>query len=313
MSEETIQELMDVIEQGFASQNWAPTLELVVAAMPRFPEHSTLLNYYSACLAARLDRYDESLTFLQGILDSGSWLSENILRKSPSFVPLQGRADFEALAARSLDLHARERAEGRESPLIGEPSGPQPWPLLIALHGNSSNAAAFAEPWKTAQAAGWLTALPESSQAVWRDTYVWNDQQVGTADVLACYRALCEQYSIDSMHGIIAGHSMGGQLALRLALTESLPLCGFILLGPYFPELDEWGALIAAAQGRPLRGVVFLGENDRALPQDHVRAVVDQLNAVGIVCRLEMLPGRGHEIPPDFAELLKPALDFVKG
>jgi predicted esterase len=313
MSEETFEELMEFVEQEFASRNWAPVLERVNAALPRFPEQVSVLNYYRLCLTARLEQYDQTLRVLEEVLDSGVWMSEEILRQSPSLMPLQGRADFEALAARSLDLRARDRAEGKETPIVLEPAGPQPWPWLIALHCNNSNAAAFAEPWKTAQAAGWLTLLPESSQAIWSSTYIWNDQQVGTADVLADYRAMGERYSLDPQPGIIAGHSMGGQLALRLALTDSLPVRGFILLGPYFPEMEGWAELISAAWGRPLRGVVFLGEEDRALPQENVRAVVDLLNAAGIVCRLEMLPGRGHEVPPDFAELLKPALAFVNG
>ncbi len=312
MAEETFADLMHAVNQGFEAGLWSTTLERIEAALLCFPERATLLNYYRACLNVRLDRHDQVLTILQGILDSGVWMSEDLLRKAPSFVSLQGQTEFEALVVRSVALREADPEAGRRDAVILEPAGPQPWPLLLALHGNNTRAGDFAPAWEAARAAGWLVVVPQSGQALWTGHYVWNDQSVGVAEVLDCYRTIAARYSLDRKRMILAGHSMGGQLALRLALGGSPAVGGFILVGPYFPPLEEWEALISGAQGRALRGKVFLGENDVALPKERVRAVVERLNTAGIVCQLEMLPERGHEVPPDFGELLGAAMIFVE-
>jgi predicted esterase len=89
---------------------------------------------------------------------------------------------------------------------------------------------------------------------------------------------------------------------------------GFILLGPGGPTIDtpeEWLPLIKEGAERNLRGYVLLGEEDAGVPHDAIRTLVDLLNANGIPCHLEMLPGLAHQYPPDTGPALSRALGFI--
>jgi predicted esterase len=110
---------------------------------------------------------------------------------------------------------------------------------------------------------------------------------------------------------LIGGFSMGGQLALWLALSQSLPVRGFIAVGPYLPDLEGWQALVEGVQGRGLRGYIITGEQDGTIPHDTLCTLVEWLNAHDIPCRMEELPGVGHGLAPELRESLERALEFV--
>src|SRR5690348_4945115 len=108
---------------------------------------------------------------------------------------------------------------------------------------------------------------------------------------------------------------MGGETALRAALLGTIPVRGFILLGPGGPTIDTpdaWLPLLDAAASRGLRGYVFLGGADDDIPQDAVREIVAHLNTHGIPCGLETIPAIAHEYPADFGPYLARALAFIE-
>ena len=112
---------------------------------------------------------------------------------------------------------------------------------------------------------------------------------------------------------------LGGETALRAALSGMVPVRGFILLGPGGPTIDTPEAwrrsaptLIRQGAERNLRGYVLLGEEDAGVPHDAIRALVELLNANGIPCHLEILPGLAHEYPPDPGPVLSRALGFIE-
>jgi hypothetical protein len=122
---------------------------------------------------------------------------------------------------------------------------------------------------------------------------------------------LRRDYDLDEDRSIIAGFSMGGEMALRLALDGSVPVHGFILLAPSGPpDQGEWLPPLRHATPH-LRGYVILGADDGAVSDEPIQALVDQLNDNGIPCGFEILTGVGHEYPPDLASPARRALDFI--
>ena len=83
----------------YREQNYAGAFDLLTAEGPRYPGHETDVSYMRSCLAARKGDYGLAVEILEQTLEQGSWFGEMLLRRSPSWQPLQGRPDFERVAA----------------------------------------------------------------------------------------------------------------------------------------------------------------------------------------------------------------------
>jgi acetyl esterase/lipase len=127
------------------------------------------------------------------------------------------------------------------------------------------------------------------------------------------YDALCRQHAVDPDRVVVAGFSMGGELAIWLALSGTIEARGFIAVGPggpYMNEPDRWVPLIEASQGRGLRGYLVVGELD-VFCYEGTLALAELLKARGVPCQLEVHPNLGHDFPPEFQQSLARTLEFI--
>jgi predicted esterase len=116
---------------------------------------------------------------------------------------------------------------------------------------------------------------------------------------------------------ILAGHDMGAEVAIWLALTGVLPTSGFIGIAPHGPlmtDIEKWQPYIESVQSRlesqvqAFRGEILLGEEDQSASIDNINIFVDMLNSTGILCELTMIQTAAHELSPEFEEPLSNAL-----
>jgi predicted esterase len=318
MNQMTFEALQNRIQQLYQDGDYRAALNLATEAVPNFPDHSALLYYWRISMTARLGDTGSALRLLEAALGAGLWYGEVLLRQSPSWKPLQGLPEFERLVERSHALQAAEHSA--LFPLItlrpeGEcGAGDLPCPLLIGLHGNTATAQGELDFWKQAAGAGWLVAAPQSSQAVWRQAYVWDDLETARAEILHHHAALKNQYSVDPQHVVLAGHSMGAEVAIWLALTGAIETRGFIAVGHGGPFLDEpgsWLPYIEQGKGRGLSGYFIVGAKDETIPQQNISILLDMLTEAGIPCNLEVVPGAGHDYVPEFSAGVLRGLGFI--
>jgi dienelactone hydrolase len=315
MTTRTFDDLQDETMRLYQAGDYAATLALLIREGDQFPDEGAWVLYMRACMAARLGQPAETVRLLDEALDRGYWFGEVVMRQSPSFLPLQGDPEFERVAA--LNIARADDAHAEPLLLVREPDGgcaDQPCPALLALHGNGADGPSAVRGWGPLVARGWLLAALQSSQIAGQDQFVWDDQETALRETADHYAALQAQYRLDPARTLVAGFSMGGETALRVALSGTIPVPGFILLGPGGPAIDTpdaWLPLITQHGAGGLRGYVILGEDDNGVPHDAIRAIVALLNAHGIPCGLEMVPGVRHAYPPDFGPILDRALAFV--
>ncbi|MEA2573457.1 MAG: hypothetical protein QOH93_755 [Chloroflexia bacterium] len=307
-------EAMRLYQQG----QFAEVYDLLTSEGSRFtgPEDAFTTLYLRSCMAARTGRPDMAISLIKQSFDRGDWYGEQLMRQSPSYAPLQGMAEFERLVEEGKQKQI-EASAGAQL-LVLEPEGAHAegtYPALVALHGNTQSGQSALDGWRAIVDAGWLLAAIQSSQAASNNRYIWDDQDIALRDVESQFRKLQERYNLDPARLIIAGFSLGGATALRVALTGTIPATRFILLGPGGGLMDEpegWRPLIEGASSRGLRGYILLGEReDEGLVQG-VHATVKLLNEGGIACQLEVLPGLAHEYPADFGPWIARALAFVE-
>jgi len=316
---QAFEEIQARIQAHYQAGEYSAALDLATEEYGNYPQHAPLFYYWRICMNARLGQNDQSLALMKEVLQGGLWYSETLLRKSPSLQALQGQAAFEKLVARNRRVQAQDQKSS--FPLLtlrpqGQcKSGEPPCPLLLALHANASTAQASLDFWRQAASRGWLVALPQSTQGMWKDAYMWDDLDITRNQVVKQVLTLQQQYALQLENTVLAGHSMGGEVAIWLALSATIPAKGFIAIGPGGPMLDDlqsWLALIEQAP-RPLRGYFAYGEEDTSISPASIQSLAEMLDKAGIPCEVETIPGVAHDFQPEFANAVLRGLDHITG
>ena len=304
--------------QLYQSGEYAQALDLATREASRFPTEAWMVYYWRICMASLINDTALALQLLEEALTAGLWYAEAQLREDPDLQPLQGLSKFEQLVEICRKRQAEAQAQAAPALLTLQPEGGcqaglQPCPLLLALHGNNRDAEGSVGFWRSSVSKGWLLALPQSSQVRSSDGYVWNDRDWAVREIQEHVATLCEQYAVDRDRVVVTGFSRGGELAIWLALSGTIEVCGFIAVGPggpYMREPDKWVPIIEASQARGLRGYMVVGEQDIFF-YEGTQTLAALLKSRDILCELEVHPNLGHDFPPEFQQSLSRALEFV--
>ena len=289
--------------------------DVLTEAVPHFPEQANILYNWRYCAAAMLGKTDLALEIIQESLDAGFWWREDYLRSDEDLKSLQDLPEFNRLV--ELSEKKRQEAQAATKPIALPLPVPavvtQPFPLLLALHGNTQNAANSVEFWESAVEQGWLTIMLQSSQVSGPDMYVWDDLELGASEITAHYQQLSKEHQVDSGQVVISGFSKGGEMAIWLALKEIIPLAGFIAVnpgGPYIQEIDKWLPILENCKTlTEQRGFFVVGEHDPSA--ENIKALHEMLVSHGMKCELVISPEIAHDFPEDFSQTLAQALKYV--
>ncbi len=214
-------------------------------------------------MAARAGDTPLAIQVFEQALADGFWCDPQMLREDEDLASLQGLPEFERLAAICQQHYEAAQALARPELALVQPEGQDgSFPLLLALHGNSRNIANSIDFWRPAIAQGWLLAVPQSSQTVWPDAFVWNDRDRAVSEIQQHDAALAAQYPIDRSRVVVGGFSMGGGLAIWLPVSGAIEARGFVAVAPYLPDAQSLAPLLDAQPS--LRGYIIVGENDAA-------------------------------------------------
>jgi predicted esterase len=298
--------------QLYGEQKYAEALDYITQQAPYFPEQAPTIICWRMCMLGRLGKPAEAVKLLDEALTAGYWYHEEALHAEADLASLQGMPQFEALVNRGAMMRKTAQAQSKPALTLLEPKGyPRPWPLLMFLHGNSGNSAAYAPYWEFAVSQGWLVALPQSSQTSWASgAFDWNDVECGLKEVKQHYAALGAQKLFDPGRTVISGFSAGGNIALTAALKDAGAWRGFVLIEGGLPELSELTPLVEACTNRQLRGYFIAGKENREY-YDQDEALCGLMKARGFAVALEGAANTQHAFPPDYEAMLKRALDFV--
>lgn len=308
----TFQELMQRVFGLYQDGQFVDALELVEREAPHFPDWAARTYFWRMCLAAQLDKTERAIEFFEDAIDHGHWFYQTELSEDPDLAPLRGQPEFERLATISAERQAEVRANAELHMVTDGPDRvPKAGaPLLLVLHGNNSNVNATRLHWQSERLQNWLVAFPQSSQVNGPHAYVWNDREWAEDEIRTAYQRVTADYSVDPDRVVLGGFSMGGQMAIRMALEGRVSACGFIAVGPYLPDVESLVSLTTPVAERSLRGYIIVGDADPDCYKGSLE-LADRLQAVGIPCELRNYPELRHEYPSDMADALRQALEFV--
>lgn len=292
-------------------EEFAAAYDLLAEHGPNFTGERARIVYWQACLAGRLGQVERVEDLLDDALQSGYWYATRYLRDDADLNIMEGRPRYEKLVEALLARHADIQAQTYPELALLEPVRAElnsATPVLLGLHGNNSNIPDTRAQWQPAADMGWLVGIPQSSQIIAENAFVWDDWELARQEIETHYRMIQSRFSLRDNALVLGGFSMGGGLSVWLALSGILPVDGFISIGGYIHDLNK---VINSYRGQSLKGVILVGDQDPVCyPQSQDLAA--RLDELGVACCMKVYPGMTHGYPPDLDVELRKALDFIQ-
>ncbi len=179
---------------------------------------------------------------------------------------------------------------------------------LIALHGNGQNLRLAEGDWDHCLKKGYALALLQSSQISFTDGFYWNDFEKGTNELHSFWKHL-ENQGIHLHRSIVGGFSAGARVALYSLLTRRIRPKAFILVGPWIPEIAQWGSLMDNLD-KGIKGFIICGDKDEDC-FELAKKSFNMLSQREISTHLEVIPGLDHDFPRNFPEILDEIIDSL--
>jgi pimeloyl-ACP methyl ester carboxylesterase len=296
----------------YQQKEYAQALALLQREPYRFSQQG-VMYHWKMCLAALVNDPDQAIQAFREALERGYSYPGPLVREDEDLASLQGMPAYEELVRLSLERFAAAETKARPELLIIPPAEQHAdrVPLLLGLHGNPQNARLAANDWQPIAAKGWLVACAQSSQLITSDAYIWNDLARGTTDVQNLYKTLNTRDVIDAERVVLGGISMGGGLAIHMAVTGAIKTRGFFVVGPYLRDLEPLTPYLDTAAASGVRGYIVMGLQEQPEAQEMMRKIDAFLNTHGIPCKIEARPEIAHDFPADFEHSIDKALAFL--
>jgi predicted esterase len=263
----------------------------------------------------------QALHVLEEMLEVGIYYPAVLLGPEvppPGPESLFGLPEFEQLKIAHQERYQEAMENTPPVLAVVAPESPPtaPPPLLFATHGNVSYIGIEIDYYRPVTEWGWLLAMPQSSQPWGKEgCFVWGDWELTVRQLKKYWALLDQREDYDPTHIVTAGISKGGEVAVWLAMSGTIPARGFIAIAPGGPRIDDPEKLlplVEASREKGLRGYLIVGEQDTSCyePTMHLAAF---LKEQGIAYELETHPDTEHWFPPDFEGSLQRALRFIIG
>jgi len=312
------EDLRNEIQELYRVGDYSTAIDLVETNISKYPDQKYFLLYWRLTLASQQGDIQTAVSALQEMIDDGYWMNESLLRIPPSLERLQEIDEFENLVR--LNNQLRKADEDNLYPiLVSRPEGEclsedHPCPMLFAFHANASMAQISFAFWVSAAKQGWLVAAPQSSQAMWKGAYTWDDRQISISEINEHYSSLTKNYQIDDNKIVLSGLVGGAEIALFLALRREIEAIGFIVINPHgyiTSVLDECISPSIDYSTLGLRGYFIYGGLVEESVKEGIKGIINTLNDLGISCRSEEVPLAGYAFESAYNTSLLNGLNYL--
>src|SRR5439155_1027890 len=185
-------------------------------------------------------RPNDALDALETALAAGCRYRREWLEGNKSLASLVDSARFREIVARADARYRDAAAAARPKLMFAMPDEPPDafgYPLLLVLHGNNSNASETAPHWSAMADAGWVVAVPQSSEiGPTPDAYTWNDRDRTAAELTTHLEKVKHSTQIDIGRIVLTGFSMGGTQAIALPLVGKIKVRGILPIAAWLPH-----------------------------------------------------------------------------
>ncbi|HEY1349697.1 MAG TPA: hypothetical protein VGF67_08745 [Ktedonobacteraceae bacterium] len=280
------------------------------------PQEIRQIFFWRMSLAAVLGRQAESLSIFREALEHDYWFSPKWLDREENLATMRQVPEFQDMVAICRQRFADLESQMRPQLFIEQPAlRAAALPLLIGLHGNKGDGPYTLAKWSGLAEDGWLVAVPQSTQLLspGLSDRIWDDRVRGIEEIAEHLATLHRNYTLDPSRLVLGGYSMGGGLAVWMALRQEIGARGFIALGPAMMpgELEALPALLEQHRPQGLRGYFIVGDED-AMCLQVSRSILDIMQSSGLAGTLRVVSHMDHGYPSDFLDLVREGLAFIE-
>jgi predicted esterase len=309
----TYQDMRKHLGELYEQEKFEEAAELLLWAREKFPDYLFNNSYNLALMYVRSGQYEKGIDALQYALNRGLWFALYFFEPEP-WTPLREQEGFQAIRDQCEALKQEAQKKAKPDLLVVTPEDFEPkktYPLFITLHGGSENIEIFKDRWKSQKMLKeFIIAYPQSSQVMSMDGYWWHgDVELAKREIADAYHTVIKEYPVDSENVIIGGFSSGGVAALEVLLSNAIPIHGFIVLCPDWPE-SFTAERIRDMKNRGIRGTLVTNEMDERLPLHE--KMVETFKAEGLPHQFIVTPNIGHWYPEDLDGKIDQAIDHIR-
>jgi len=281
--------------------------------LDRFPDHIEANAFNLAFTYIQLEAYEKSMKTIQYALDSRIWFNIYAFDHE-AWEPVKKLKNFQNILSRNEKFRKEAQKLAKPDLLVITPDEYEDgvnYPLFIALHGGSSNIVNFKESWKSEKMKKeFITAYVQSSLIVGINQFTWTiDMEISKKEIKDAYVKIIEKYPVDEKEIIIGGFSAGGVAALEIALSNSIPVTGFVVLCPGKPEIFDKANIIEMKK-KGVRGTIITSEMDPRLSVQ--KEMVEVFKAAGLQYQFVVTPNIGHWFPDDLDKKIDKAINHIR-
>ena len=188
------------------------------------------------------------------------------------------------------------------------------YPLFIALHGGHGNMTDMQSYWTSNTLTKDFIVVYMEASTIDRapNRYGWRNLSVERQNIKGYFSELTKNYPVKLEEIYVGGFSLGAKTSIDLALGNSIPVAGFILLN-LGGGLTENCTIesIQKAKNRGLKGVVITGELDYTY-KGQTNNLIEMMDTVGIQYKFIENKNTGHTTPENFNKQLDKAIDYLR-
>jgi len=179
--------------------------------------------------------------------------------------------------------------------------------LIVALHGNGSNADAFHDLWKPVTGDMGFILLTPQGENVFEDGFGWTWGDNAERSVITAIEIVCQSINVDRRRIYLAGFSAGGRLTYTIAFRHSELFRGIAALGAHFKE--EW-----LPKNRMIINIrkAYIGHGSLETQIAEESAIAFEVfEKMGLQVKYVQYEGIRHSLPEPMEDELRKILEYI--
>lgn len=315
MEHEDFIEYRNKVYELYLQGRYSEALEIAEKAYARFRDEVSRTSYWLACLNSVLHKEDKAIEILTNSLDDGVWWSPKILEGEKDLDPLRNREEFKKLVERCWKIFEEKQKESKPERLVFYPNKfdrEKKYPLFVALHWRGGNMKEFSKYWKYVLERGYILLVPQSSQLSGNNAYCWDDWEKAKNEVMKHIIEMKEKHNLIEDGIVVAGASQGASLGIIDLVLEDTPLNleRFIVVVPPIDDVSFFIPLLKNGVRKGVKGYILAGEKDNFTK--NTKDLCSEMEKAGLLYKLTVVKGLGHDFPSNFDVYLDEALDYME-
>lgn len=311
---ETYEDMRALVGTFYEEEKFEELAELLQWGREQFPDNLMANSFNLALAYVQLEQHERALDAFEYALERGTWFGTYSIGNE-IWAPLKEHDRFAEIEAKNEALRLEAQKLAKPDRIVVTPEDfdeKKTYPLFIALHGGGGNMTEFKDVWKSEKLRKeFIVAYLQSSLVTGMNQFTWTeDIEITKREIADAYAALLEEYRIDKGEVIVGGFSSGGVASLEIAISNTVPMVGFVVLCPGRPETFT-EETVATIKKNSIRATILTTEMDQRLAEQQEMA--ELLNRAGVPYQFIVTPDIGHWIPEDLDAQIDSAIAHIRG